>query len=69
MNNQDKRNENTSTYLELHDKLKMMKFSGMAEELRHQMEDPNADLRSFEERFNDLVEAEWLLRYNNKFDQ
>lgn len=69
MNNQDKRNENTSTYLELHDKLKMMKFSGMAEELRHQMEDPNADLRSFEERFNDLVEAEWLLRYNKKFDR
>ena len=69
MNNSNKTIEETKLYRDLHDKLKSMKFSGMAEELRHQMEDPNSDLRSFQDRFNDLVTAEWTLRYNKKFSR
>lgn len=69
MNELNKPIEETEIYNDLHDKLKSMKFSGMAEELRKQMEDPNADLRPFQERFNDLVLAEWTLRYNKKFNR
>lgn len=54
-------------YMSCHDKLKKMKFSAMAEELRCQIEDPNIDLLTFEERFKRLVEAEWQLRYDKKF--
>lgn len=54
-------------YKDCLEKLKKMKFSGMAEELRLQSEDPNIDLFTFEERFIKLVEAEWQLRYDKKF--
>ncbi len=54
-------------YMNCHEKLKKMKFSAMAEELRLQYEDPNADLLSFEERIKRLVEAEWKMRYDKKF--
>lgn len=37
MNNPNKTIEETKLYMDLHDKLKSMKFSGMAEELRHQI--------------------------------
>lgn len=56
-------------YKELYEKLKTMKFSGMAEEFRCQNEDPNIESITFEERFNLLVTAEWNLRYNKKFDR
>ena len=54
-------------YMNCHEKLKKMKFSAMAEELRLQYEDPNVDLLSFEDRIKRLVEAEWQMRYDKKF--
>lgn len=56
----------TDTMQALSHKLKSMKFSGMADELRRQNEDPNTDLMSSEERISLLINAEWNLRYNKK---
>ncbi len=39
--------EEQTIYMDLYEKLKSMKFSGMAEELRLQLENPNSDLESF----------------------
>ncbi len=57
--------EEQTIYMDLYEKLKSMKFSGMAEELRLQLENPNSDLESFQERFEKLVTAEW----NSKIQQ
>lgn len=43
--------EEQAIYMDLYEKLKSMKFSGMAEELRLQLENPNSDLESFQDRF------------------
>ena len=51
--------EEQAIYMDLYEKLKSMKFSGMAEELRLQLENPNSDLESFQDRFEKLVTAEW----------
>lgn len=69
MNNIEENKREQQIYMDLYEKLKSMKFSGMAEELRLQIEDPNSDLESFIERFKDLVTAEWNLRYNKKFER
>lgn len=61
--------EEKAIYMDLYEKLKSMKFSGMAEELRLQLENPNSDLESFQDRFEKLVTAEWNLRYNKKFER
>ena len=61
--------EEQTIYMDLYEKLKSMKFSGMAEELRLQLENPNSDLESFQDRFEKLVTAEWNLRYNKKFER
>ena len=61
--------EEQTIYMDLYEKLKSMKFSGMAEELRLQLENPNSDLESFQDRFEKLVTAEWNLRYNKKFQR
>ena len=42
--------EEQTIYMDLYEKLKSMKFSGMAEELRLQLENPNSDLESFQEQ-------------------
>lgn len=55
--------------LELVTKLKSMKFSGMAEELRSIYSDPNSDLRPFDEKIEALIEAEWDTRYNKKLNR
>lgn len=68
MNNTEIKEEK-QLYMDLYEKLKSMKFSGMAEELRLQLENPNSDLESFQERFKKLVTAEWNLRYNKKFER
>jgi len=47
--------------------LRDMRLSGMAEALRRQFEDPNTGLQGAIERITDVIEAEWLLRYNKKF--
>lgn len=47
--------------------LKRMHLSSMASELEAQMNDPNADLSSFPERFSKIVMAEWNARQLKKF--
>lgn len=46
MNNTEIKEEQI-LYMDLYEKLKSMKFSGTAEELRIQLENPNSDLESF----------------------
>ncbi len=62
-----KYNDQQATYQDLYDKLKSMRFSGMAEELRLQQADPNQDAYDFIDRLSKFVNAEWDLRYNKKF--
>lgn len=50
-------------------KLKKMKMSGMADEYMKQSKDPNQELRSFDERFTEIVEFEHSLRYNKKYER
>lgn len=54
---------------ELCNKLKAMRFSGMAEALEELLRDPNADLIPFREKVGRLVDAEWDLRYNKKLNR
>ena len=49
--------------------LKKMRLSVMADTYLKQAENPNEDLRSFDDRFEDIVEAEWLSRYNKKLNK
>jgi len=49
------------------DKLRAMKLSGMAEELKRQLENPKYQELSFEERLGHLVEQEWLNREERRF--
>ena len=54
---------------ELCNKLKSMRFSGMAEALEELLRDPNSDLIPFREKVGRLVDAEWDLRYNKKLNR
>lgn len=54
---------------ELCNKLKSMRFSGMAEALEKVLLDPNADLLPFRQKVQKLVDAEWDLRYNKKLNR
>lgn len=54
---------------ELCSKLKVMRFSGMAEALEELLRDPNSDLIPFREKVGRLVDAEWDLRYNKKLNR
>ena len=51
------------------DRLKQMKMSGMAEAYENQLINPNSDLLGFYERFSDIVNYEWELRFNKKFNR
>lgn len=51
------------------ERLRQLKMSGMADAFEKQLNDPNADLTSFEERFASIVEQEWKLRYDKKFNR
>lgn len=51
------------------ERLRNMRMSGMADAFEAQIQDPNADLSSFMERFSDIVNTEWQLRYNKKFNR
>ena len=53
---------------ELCNKLKAMRFSGMAEALEELLRDPNSDLISFRDKVSRLIDAEWDLRYNKKLN-
>lgn len=54
---------------EICNKLKSMRFSGMAEALEEVFRNPNADLLPFREIINKIVDAEWDLRYNKKLNR
>lgn len=49
--------------------LKKLHLSSMAEELKKQSNDPNADLKSFMERLDDIVMSEWNTRATKKFQR
>ena len=54
---------------EICNKLKTMRFSGMAAELEAVFSDPNADLLPFNNKIQRIVEAEWNLRYTKKLNR
>ena len=54
---------------ELCNKLKSMRFSGMAEALEEVFNNPNADLLPFREKIQFIVDAEWNLRYSKKLNR
>lgn len=54
---------------ELCNKLKSMRFSGMAAELERVFANPNADLMTFNDKIQRIVDAEWDLRYTQKLNR
>ena len=54
---------------EICNKLKSMRFSGMAEALEEVLADPNAELLPFREKIQRIVDAEWDLRYTKKLNR
>lgn len=54
---------------EICNKLKSIRFSGMAEALEEVFLDPNADLLPFHEKVRRIVDTEWDLRYNKKLNR
>lgn len=54
---------------EICNKLKNMRFSGMAAELEKVFSDPNADLLPFGDKIQRIVDAEWDLRYTKKLNR
>ena len=57
----------TTEEIFLIERLRSLKMSGMADAFETQLMDPNADLRNFMERFSDIVNNEWQIRYDKKF--
>ena len=51
------------------ERLRSLKMSGMADAFEAQLMDPNADLSPFMERFSAIVNNEWQIRYNKKFNR
>lgn len=51
------------------ERLRALRMSGMADAFEMQLRDPNADLSTFMERFTEIVEREWQLRYDKKFNR
>ncbi|MCC8067104.1 MAG: ATP-binding protein [Clostridiales bacterium] len=51
------------------ERLRSLRMSGMADAFETQMLDPNADLVPFMERFSSIVNNEWQIRYNKKFNR
>ena len=49
------------------ERLRSLRMSGMADAFESQMLDPNADLAPFIERFTEIVNHEWQIRYDKKF--
>ena len=54
---------------EICNKLKSMRFSGMAEALEKVLADPNAELLPFREKIQRIVDEEWNLRYSKKLNR
>lgn len=62
-------NKKENTYTELDEKLRKMRLSSMADVLEKQGEDPNRDLRTFDERIEEIINAEWITRHNKKLNR
>ena len=62
-------NNTNINYNELCTKLRSMKMSGMAEAYEEQVKNPNSDLTGFYDRFSNIVNHEWELRFNKKFNR
>ena len=54
---------------ELCNKLKTMRFSGMAAELEKVFSDPNENLIPFNDKIQRIIDAEWDLRYTKKLNR
>ena len=54
---------------ELCNKLKTMRFSGMAAELEKVFSDPNENLIPFNDKIQRIIDAEWNLRYTKKLNK
>ena len=63
------KNQLSTEDYEICSKLKSMRFSGMAEALEEVFADPNAELLSFREKIQRIVDAEWNLRYSKKLNR
>lgn len=63
------RSEEEIKYYELSDKLRKMKLSGMAAALESAIEDENLNLRDPLSLITKIVEEEWTLRYEKKFNR
>lgn len=50
-------------------RLRQLKMSGMADAFEKQANDPNADLVGFIDRLQEIVDCEWQLRYDKKFNR
>lgn len=47
--------------------LRKLRLPGMVAALEEQLRDPNADLKPFTQRFCQIVDQEWTMRYDKKF--
>ncbi len=56
----------TNEEILLCERLRSMKMSGMADAFEEQLLDPNADPAPFWERFSQIVNHEWQMRYDPK---
>lgn len=68
MNDPMKRSLTTEEY-ELCNRLKSMRFSGMAAELEAVLSEPNVDLIPTRECVRRIIDAEWNLRYSKKLNK
>lgn len=64
-----KTNKLTAEEMVIADCLRQMKMSGMAETYEEQLVNPNSDLISFQDRFTVIINFEWELRFNKKFNR
>lgn len=62
-------NKLTAEEMVIADRLRQMKLSGMAEAYEEQLLNPNSDLSNFQDRFSSIINFEWELRFNKKFNR
>lgn len=65
----DNKNNLTIEDYEICNKLKNMRFSGMAQALEEVFNDPNSDLLPFRDNIRKIIDAEWDLRYTKKLNR
>ena len=62
-------NKLTAEEMVIADCLRQMKLSDMAEAYEEQLLNPNSDLSNFQDRFSSIINFEWELRFNKKFNR